>query len=237
MDQLLLNAIKCCICKNTLNSPVILPCSHSVCKKHTTEVAIKCNQCGQEHQKQEFFPNQALEGLIQLANKDSKTGKILCEQLEAVIKQIEQLLSDPANFTYEEINELERELDLKRELLKKQIDDEFAKFHQKLEEYKQNCKNHLTTNEYKIEAEKIGEEVKKARNELKEWTGVLNEAKSNEPKWIKDECKKSIAVLENNVNDFKRELLLKNYFNCSKIEVDWLKNINTDSAFSFTYLR
>jgi hypothetical protein len=192
MDAIL-NAIKCAICKQVLDSPVLLPCSHSICKKHTdTDInggLILCHECDREHPKQEFPSNYALATIIASKidkldlGKDHKTAKESCEKLETVIKQFEQLLNDPNNFTHEEIDELERKLQLKREELKKQIDDEFDKIYDKLEEHKQKCKKHLTTNEYMVQSNKISEETEKVRVELREWLRVLNEVNmSNEPK-------------------------------------------------------
>ena len=80
---------------------------------------------------------------------------------------------------------------IEREELKKQIDNEFDKFYNKFEEYKTRCKTHLSTNEYKIEAEKISDEVRSAREKLNEWVAVLNEVKisnqyiSKDPVWIR----------------------------------------------------
>lgn len=241
------DALKCSICKNVLNTPVLLPCEHLICKKHlddeiiVTEGRILCNECGQDHLKQEFPAIPALTKIIeaQIANMDlgplHKTAKDSCDKLETVIKQCDQLLKDPEYFTHEEINELQRQLQLKCEELKKQIDDEFGKFYTKLEDYKLRCKNQLVTNEYKFRAEKIEEDVKPVRNELIEWKQVLNELKiSNEPKWvaIKAESDKSIGELEAKIRHFKHELLLKKFAE-SKTEVEWLKNIKINSAFEY----
>jgi ElaB/YqjD/DUF883 family membrane-anchored ribosome-binding protein/ribosomal protein L37AE/L43A len=246
MDKIL-DVIKCAICKNVMNSPVILPCGHSICKRHADEITdvdglITCNKCGRDYSKQAFPPNEGLANIIetQIANMDlgpkHKTAKDACDKLDMVIGQIEQLLKDPYYFSHEEINELQRQAQLKREELKNQIDNEFDKIYNKLEEFKTRCKTHFSTNEYKIEADKISEEVRNARSKLNEWIGVLNEVKmTNEPIWtrIKDDSDKSIVSLETKIGQFKQNELLLRKFNESQIQVAWLQNINIDSVFNY----
>lgn len=240
------DALKCVICRNILKSPVILPCGHSVCKNHAinneTDELISCNKCGRDHKKQDFLPNEDLANIIeiQISNSDwcphHNIAKESCAKLETTINQIEQLLNDPHYFSYEKINKLQRQVELKREELKKQIDNEFDKVYTKLDEYKQSCKSHLETNEYKIEAEKISSEVKNARNKLKEWVEFLNEVKmSYEPKWgvIKTESEKSIGDLEITANNFKQKELLLQKFEENKFKTFLLQNINI----TFDYLR
>ena len=45
-------AIKCVNCLEVLKSPVLLPCSHSICDKHVTDSdkeTIKCGLCKVDH--------------------------------------------------------------------------------------------------------------------------------------------------------------------------------------------
>jgi hypothetical protein len=216
-------AIECAICKNVMNSPVLWPCGHSICKRHTDEIIdidelITCNKCGRDHPKQDFLPNENLAIIIeaQIANlldlgPKHKTAKDTCDKLDSVIGQIEQLLNCPYYFTHAEINELQRQAQLKREELKIRIDKEFDKFYNKLEEYKASCQSHLSTNEYKIEAKKISDEVRNDRAKLNEWFSVLNEIKmTNEPIWIriKNESDNSVESLETKMEEFKKNELL-----------------------------
>jgi ElaB/YqjD/DUF883 family membrane-anchored ribosome-binding protein len=246
MDKIL-DAIKCAICKNVMNLPVILPCGHSICKRHADEITdvdglITCYKCGRDYPKQAFPPNEGLANIIetQIANMDlgpkHKTAKDACDKLDTVIDEIEQLLKDPYYFSHEEINELQRQAQLKREELKIQIDNEFDKFDNKLEEYKTSCKSFLSTNEYKIKAKNISEEVRNARSKLNEWIGFLNEVKmTNEPIWtrIKDDSDKSIDSLETKMGEFKKNELLLRKFNESQNQVARLQNINIDLAFNY----
>ena len=67
--DIILNAIKCAICHEILESPVFLPCSDSICKKHIsnqTNDVIRCEKCGVEHQiPTNGFPrNPSLEAII-----------------------------------------------------------------------------------------------------------------------------------------------------------------------------
>jgi hypothetical protein len=77
-------AIKCVNCLEVLKSPVLLPCSHSICDKHLTDgdkETIKCGLCKVDHlipENEIGFPkNQALEDVI-ASNIDSfNFGKII----------------------------------------------------------------------------------------------------------------------------------------------------------------
>jgi hypothetical protein len=47
------NAIKCSICHEILESPVILPCTDTICLKHVSNQSngvVRCGKCGVEHQ-------------------------------------------------------------------------------------------------------------------------------------------------------------------------------------------
>lgn len=241
------DAIKCSNCRNILSSPVILPCSHSICRRHVEEVnsdVITCYKCEKDHRKQEYTLNQALMQIIEAQiealdfGEVHKNAKKSCDQLELVIKEIEQLLNDPNNFTHEEINELQRQLELKREEMKKRIDDEFDKFYAKLQDYKNECTQNLASNKYSILSGKISLGLKETREKLNEWLRVLDELKvSNEPKWknIIAESEKFKGNLEAELNRFKQNLLLEKFEN-SKSEVAFIqKNINIETLFSVVF--
>ena len=90
------NAIKCAICREILKSPVILPCSDSICKKHVskqTNDVIRCEKCGVKHEipTNGFHANSALQEIIEaeIANLDlgsvHKKAKKSCESVEKAL--------------------------------------------------------------------------------------------------------------------------------------------------------
>lgn len=109
-----MEVIKCANCPNVMNSPISLPCDHSICQKHTVGVngLFTCNKCGNEHQMPEnghFSPNEGLAkqieaniGYLKFSEEHSETLNY-CERLETLLDSIDCVINDPYNFTYEAI--------------------------------------------------------------------------------------------------------------------------------------
>ena len=184
MDRIL-NTVKCMVCREILESPVILPCNDNICKKHVsnqTNDVIRCEKCGVEHQipTNGFQPNSALQAIIEtdIANLDfgsvHKSAKKSCESFENALKEIEGLLKDPFFYTHEKINELKNIVQLKGEELKLIIDQEMKKIIDRLEEYEKESKEYLSSNEFKEESQKLDSEKKKAQLNLDSWIESLN---------------------------------------------------------------
>jgi hypothetical protein len=140
------NAIKCVNCRQALNSPVLLPCGCSLCKKHTIDVKgpITCYSCEIDHPvpPNGGFPhNKALDDIIdaQICNldfgKEHQEAKHSCENLDELLSKIEELINDPSNFTYEAIGCLKSVVQLKGEEMKMKIDEKMTNFISKLDEY------------------------------------------------------------------------------------------------------
>ena len=112
-------AISCVECLKRLESPVFLPCSHSICENHVKEVnktSIKCGECGVEHKIPEnagFPRNHALEDIIS-TSPDFDTSNIsaavmLCKVLSYSIEDVKSSLdyiSDPSTRIRQDITEL-----------------------------------------------------------------------------------------------------------------------------------
>lgn len=185
MDKIL-SAIKCDICKSILKSPILLPCSHSVCAEHITESiqpSICCGECRAEHEITEHhsFPlNQALARIIEAeiealdfgnVHRDAKNS---CDRLADVLDRVEHLLKDPNHFTHQRIGELKNAVQLKGEQLKLKIDDEVSRLLAKLNRYENDCKLLLATSEYSAQAGKLHNKLKGSQSELDFSTSYLN---------------------------------------------------------------
>ena len=82
----ILNAIKCAICHEILESPVILPCSCNICYKHVknqNKDFIQCEKCGVEHQipTNGFHANKGLQVIIEAEIQMSISIKIRCKYI------------------------------------------------------------------------------------------------------------------------------------------------------------
>lgn len=215
MNKIKPNEIKCAKCQNLISLP---------CDQNDEDLDLEglkyCNKCIEPSNIVKIIECQIANTNLNLQQTSTKDS---CEKLETLIKQIEQFLKDPDYFIHEEINELQRQLQFKRDKLKKQIDDEFEKAFKQLEDYKESSSDE--TNNYKTE--KITAEVKHVRNKLTEWVEFINEMSSNESKLIEIETEsdKSIDHLEHEMDILKQKM--------SIFQVSLLKNINIDSAFDY----
>ena len=181
------NIIKCAICHEIFESPVILPCNDTVCKKHVTSQIkndhFKCGKCGVEHRvpANGFQLLPFLEELIKIgiANFDygtvHKEAKKSCESFEDLLKEIEVALKDPSFLAHERISELKNIVQLKVEELKLIIDHEMKKLIDRLEECERQSMEYLSSNEFKVESEKLETEFKSAHSNLDSWLATLQE--------------------------------------------------------------
>ena len=182
----ILNAIKCAICREILESPVILPCYDTICKKHVinhiNDVNIRCEQCGVEHQipTNGFHPNNALKEIIdaEIANLElgsvHKEAKKSCESVEETLKELETILKDPHFYTHEKISELKNAVELKGEEMKLIIDKEIKKLIDRLEEYERKSKEFLSSYKFKVESKKLEKDLKLSKYNLDSWFESLN---------------------------------------------------------------
>ena len=181
----ILNAIKCAICHEILESPVILACSCNICYKHVknqNKDFIQCEKCGVEHQipTNGFHSNIALQVIIEaeIANLDfgsiHKEAKISCESFEKALKELDILLKDPYFYTYERISELKNIVQLKGEELKLKIDEEMQKYIYRLEDYERQSKEYLSSNEFKVESKRLENELKVSQLNVNSWIERLN---------------------------------------------------------------
>ena len=181
----ILNAIKCVICREILESPVILPCNDTICKKHVLNQSsdtIRCGKCGVEHRipTNGFQPALALQEIIEAEIGHFDFGSVhnnakkSCELFEEAIKEFEVHLKDPYFYIHERITELRNIVQLKGEELKLVIDQEMKKHFDRLEEYERQSKEYISSNEFNVESKKLENELKLAQSNLDSWLTSLN---------------------------------------------------------------
>ena len=183
--EFILNIIKCPICEFTLNSPIILPCGHSICKWHASDnddKSIKCVKCLDEHSipSNGFPQNQTLIDLIDAEieqldfGETYKKAKLGCRNLDILHDEIESLIRDPSFFAYQKVNDLKNKVNIKREELKLLIDEETDLLLDKLSKYETECKECLTTNEFIGNSASLNISLKKSQMKLKSSIVYLN---------------------------------------------------------------
>jgi hypothetical protein len=232
MNQLS-DAIKCVNCRNVLEKPVSLPCGCSICEKHTQNVsgAILCCSCEIDHKLPDngrFPPTKALNKILEAQfstidfGKEHNGAKLMCSRLEELLANIDNIIKDPFNFTYEVIEYLKNVAQLKVDETKLQLDNNLACLITKLDEFKAKTKENFKSFEYLSQANELSAAKESTRLELNKWLFTLNELKLNEPEWkrIKNESKNTIERFKFELEKFKGESLLENRFDKFRDEIE-----------------
>jgi hypothetical protein len=249
------NAIKCVNCRNLLDSPIVLPCGCSVCKIHTMvdDNEIRCFKCEIEYplSSSNFPPNSALIEIIEAKFDNLDFGHAhanamqSCKRLDELLANIELILQDPFYFTYEAIEYLKNVAQLKVDEIKllksdqAEFDENFGILISKLDEFKANCKSHLSSNEFLNKSMIFEIEKDEARKELNEWFDTLNELKVNEIEWrnIKSSSERTIERFNVELDRFKSESLFQKRFEVYRAEIEsTYGRFEIDSRFKFIRL-
>lgn len=221
MDRVF-NALKCVNCREILSTPVILPCGHTICQKHTQvdDDKVICSECGIQHENKGFVVSKSVTEMInaQLAALDfgpqhKKTNES-CDQLKNLIEKSDCLLNDLDYHINEEIGMLKYRIVLRSEELKKQINEITQEMLDGLERYevecKTNCEENVKETDFRSLMDKLKEKNEDAKKKLSEWSSVLNELKVNEQKWknIQEDCEETIKHLTNNLSNVEIEMFM-----------------------------
>ena len=239
MDKVI-RAIKCSQCQELLDTPVLLPCHHTICNKHVSGDRLRCANCGVEHEipAQGFVVVEALcdiissrIGCIDLGAEHKEATKS-CTTLTSYVEYIEYLLNNPSSYSVEKIGLLRNEVHVKCEQLKLKIDAESKKMFDRLDEYESRCKC-VHKGDFKANMKSRYELVSKGyRSRLLGWTDELNEIKVDQPRWklIRQESFTGIQKLNDFMKSLREEILLKEFKNYER-EVESFKKISIDSGF------
>lgn len=223
MDKLS-NTLKCVHCKKVLESPVLLPCGHPICMKHTVdnkEQLVLCHSCGIEHPipASGFVHMKFLHEIIDAQifkldfGKEHNTAKKSCEQFDQLLTNIELMLKDPYTITYEIITSLKNKVQQRGEEMILKINANMHRFISKLDEYKQECKESNGKSDYVAKSNTLEMEKETARQDLDNWMATLNKISFDEVEWkrIQSESKKAILSFEKKMVEFKIDLFPKGF--------------------------
>lgn len=220
--EIIQNAVKCCHCKNTLESPVLLPCCTSICQKHTNapnQTHYACVNCGLDHAILDnggFLINRAIEAIIQTNihkfklefGKEYSEALKSCQKLESLLKELNLLKIDPHFFINNEIGAIKSEIDMHRENLKQAIDIQANELIQELEDYESRCKENAGSASFL--ANEIWLNLEKSSNQLNEWQNEMKNFEQDHEKWskMKDDSEKEVNRLELELIKLKKELMM-----------------------------
>ena len=199
--------IRCSMCSSILVKPVFLPCGHSICKHHEEKVIkncsddIYCTTCDKAYSIPEsgLPPNRTIESLLKKRfdcidlDKDHLKAFEKCDMFADVLNEFKKL-EKPDLILFETINELKNRVDLRREELKLEIDQEAMKLIDRLDEYESKCKSSISL----IKIDNIRSVYAKFENNLKQWREELETFERDVSKWnrICNELETDLSELE-----------------------------------------
>lgn len=142
----------CDMCKKVLVDPVTIPCRNTICKSHVNELLERrakqkssfiCELCEEEHVVPEdgFAINKRIKSEL---DTDPNPLFIECrksiEESKETVKKIESIRGDPECYLYEYFNEIKHQVELRRKVLKVEIDKYSDGIVDQIERTKENCK-------------------------------------------------------------------------------------------------
>lgn len=145
-----LQTVQCTHCNLISQSPLLLPCGKSVCRKHLTDITtittktheFYCHGCQVRHAipPDGFTANDACELLIATHFGERHQAALnACHKLEACIVDLDTLQSDPAYRVRELIGEMRREVEVRRDELKSELDERARVMICELDEFVNEC--------------------------------------------------------------------------------------------------
>jgi hypothetical protein len=229
--ECLQESIKCKLCYQLLEKPVLLPCGNVICQKHQHESqenqsGIYCTVCDLNH---EIPPNGGFVRIIPLENLINQNidhidfgeeYQLAYEKLNSfsdLLKRFEQLKNDPEYVISAKISELKAEIDLRREELKNQIDEEALAFIKKLDDYEVECKENIPS--IKLEIEK-SDKLKEWKEDLDRWQQQMRTFKKDNEMWKKiyDEANRKYHQIDSHVLNLDYDIFLERFFEYQELK-------------------
>lgn len=234
---------------SVLKLPVLLPCSHSVCQRHTLDSTgqITCGKCEHTHEipKPGFPSNDAIAEVIEAQIEKLSLGlgqthqeaRDSCAQLESAMLELENRLVQPDMFVYDEIEKLKNRVLLKSEELKLRIDDETTRLLERLDSQHEKCRRHLIERQRGVEYKNVQEALRKTRTSLVSWRDELNQIDFDEARWkrIKKSSDKLTSVVCEQTRVLEFDLSLSNFADVQS-DIDHFQALSIDSVFLTSYV-
>ena len=228
--ECLLKFIKCKKCDKVLEKPVILPCGNFICEKHQYEDreennSIYCPICDVNH---EIPPNK---GFIRVLPLDQLIEKnIECidlgnehqwafEQIKRfsdLFEKFEKFNSNLGLVIHDKISELKAKVDLRREELKNQIDEEALALIKQLDNYEVECKEKIVT----IKADTILK-LNLWKEDLNLWREKMNNFKKDTKMWenINKEATDKYEQMNLSFSEVRKSVFLNQLYGYENLQV------------------
>ena len=216
--------ITCNLCQHIFTDPIILPCYESVCTKDLTgmlinESTIKCVFCEQEHLKPEHgFPvDKKIQKLLELQLNELnfetmfpkfKDCKLILNELNFKLNQLDKLNHDPVSFIYEYFSKIRSQVDVRRDNLKTSIDTISNQMINNIDRIESECIQSINN------LETLSHEIEQSRASLNELINEFNTFKINDMKLneIINKADELLPKFDNKLQQFKVSLLNGNTY-------------------------
>jgi hypothetical protein len=169
--------LSCQLCNKFLKgTPITLSCCDAtICSEHVQNRTVKVNefksiqvfecelcQCPHNMRNKRFVVNKSIEKMLQL-----KFEQIyLSEVFENANKEISNMVQDTKNFIFEQVSELRRQVDIRREKIKDKIDNICEKMIQKLDDFQKDFYDNILD---KTLQESNRDLINEVQSKLVEW--------------------------------------------------------------------
>lgn len=212
--------IHCEICNQIYESPVILPCFHTVCLNHIDfGLKYKCVFCNQIHQiPDNGFPfDSRVMKLIRINEnyikidkinygKINRSAKESCQQLEDLLDQSQTLAIDPYFYIHNYFSKLKNDIDLKKEEYILMIETSHEKIIRDIEHFENKCKF-----EAQMKSLNLYDLIKVSKNKLEKWNADLRVPDfDHDGNWkrITIRAKEESEKLKTLITNFQDDLLM-----------------------------
>ena len=205
------DVITCISCKKTLKVPMILPCGHTICKRHVDEAVstnnepriLECLSCEITHEipANGFAPNIALKRLIEINNREIEDlgdeYNSALHKFDWLLNEFKRIKTDPKMRLHAVLSDFRNKIDLRREELVREIDRKALEAKEELNKYENDCKASIKSDS------SIDNKIHRWENELKESRLILN------------------TLIRN--TDNSNEILYKPAFNFKELQSEFIK--------------
>jgi hypothetical protein len=203
MNESIKRIITCKWCNCIVDEPVFLPCSETVCKKHSIEIGNKtCKFCDRIHELKELdvFPaNKAVQDLLELRimelnfGPNHKNAYDRVNELNSFINDYNSLNEHPDEHVFEHFSKQRNIIDLAREKLIFEINQTSDRLISEIDSQEKECKAKMS----KCNIFSITDDLTKIKADLSKWEKDVRYLVVNDNLWtsISKNCSMHLEAL------------------------------------------